>query len=150
MLKSVMYMCRLAEVFDLDPILTHLCTHVLIKHTGMGCMSLHIIHWRKHIRRGAHQCQLIRMMATRFPYSSINMQSFMEGFVLIMCHWFFSNLIIYTSVSNITSIFSLIFHAIYGAVCIQLTHLSYDDCENMCTLSYYHHLIGSMTNLPLL
>ena len=35
------------------------------------------------------------------------------------------------------------------AVCIQLTHLSYDDCENKCSLSYYHHHIGSMTHLPL-
>ena len=47
------------------------------------------------------------------------------------------------------SIFSIIFHAIHGAVCIQLTHLSYDDCENTCTLSYYHHEIGSMRHLPL-
>ena len=35
------------------------------------------------------------------------------------------------------------------AVCIQLTHLSYDDCENVCTLFYLHHQIGSMTHLPL-
>ena len=34
--------------------------------------------------------------------------------------------------------------------CIQLTHVSYDDCEHMCTLSYYHHQIGSMTHLSLL
>ena len=34
---------------------------------------------------------------------------------------------------------SIIFHAIYGAVCIQLSHFSYDDCETGCTLSYYHH-----------
>ena len=39
-----------------------------------------------------------------------------------------------------------------GAVCIQLTHFSYDDCENTCTcnLSHYHHRqIGSMSYLPL-
>ena len=52
-------------------------------------------------------------------------------------------------VSRIKSILSVIFHAIYGAVCIQLTHLSYDDYENACTLSYYHHQMGSMTHLPL-
>ena len=34
-------------------------------------------------------------------------------------------------------------------MCIQLTNSSYDDCENMCTLSYYHHQIRSMTHLPL-
>ena len=33
-------------------------------------------------------------------------------------------------VSKIKSILSIIFHAIYGAVCIQFTHFSYDDCEN--------------------
>ena len=51
-------------------------------------------------------------------------------------------------VSNIKSILSIIFHAIYRVVCIQLTHFSYDDCENKWTLSY-HHQIGSMTQLTL-
>ena len=37
----------------------------------------------------------------------------------------------------------------YGSVCIQLTYISYADCENTCTLSSYHHQIGSMTHLPL-
>ena len=52
-------------------------------------------------------------------------------------------------VSKIKSILSIIFNAIYGAVCIQLTHFSYDDCENMSTLSYHFKQIGSMTHLPL-
>ena len=52
-------------------------------------------------------------------------------------------------VSQIRSVISIIFHAKYGTVCIQLTHFSYDDCENICTRSYYHHRIGSMTHLPL-
>ena len=29
-------------------------------------------------------------------------------------------------------------------------HFSYDDYENACTLSYYHHHIKSITHLPLL
>ena len=33
--------------------------------------------------------------------------------------------------------------------CFLFTHNSYDDCENTCTLSYYHHQFGSMTYLPL-
>ena len=53
------------------------------------------------------------------------------------------------SVSKIKSIHSIIFHAIYGAVCIQLTNLSYDDYEHICTLSYYHHQNENMTHLPL-
>ena len=52
-------------------------------------------------------------------------------------------------VSKIRSVLSIIFHAIYGAVSIQLTHFSYDDCENTCTWSYYHHEFGRMTHLPL-
>ena len=52
-------------------------------------------------------------------------------------------------VSKIRSILSNICHALYGAVCNQLTHFSYDDCENMCIWSSYHHQIGSMTYLPL-
>ena len=43
---------------------------------------------------------------------------------------------------------SIFCNAIYGTVCIQLTHLSYNDCENMCTLSY-HNQTRSMTDLPL-
>ena len=52
-------------------------------------------------------------------------------------------------VSKIKSTLSIIFHAIYGAVRIQLTHFSYDDCENMFILSYYRHQIGRMTHLPM-
>ena len=48
------------------------------------------------------------------------------------------------------SVLSIIFHAIYGAVPIKLTHFSCDDCENTCTLSCYHIQIGSMTHLLLL
>ena len=43
----------------------------------------------------------------------------------------------------------VIFHAINGALRIQLTHFSFDDCKNTCTWSYPHHQIGSVTHLPL-
>ena len=52
-------------------------------------------------------------------------------------------------VSRIRTGLSIIFHAIYGALCIQLTHFFCDDCENTCALSYYRHQIGSMALLPL-
>ena len=42
--------------------------------------------------------------------------------------------------SKIKSVLSIIFHVIYGAVCIQLTHFSCDDCENML------HFILSSSN----
>ena len=51
-------------------------------------------------------------------------------------------------VSKINTILTIFFHKIYGAVCIQLTHFSY--FQNTCTLSYYHHQIGSRIHLPLL
>ena len=38
--------------------------------------------------------------------------------------------------SEFKSILSIIFHAIYGAVCIQLTHSSCDDCENIFFLIF--------------
>ena len=31
------------------------------------------------------------------------------------------------------------FYAMYGTVCYQLTHWHFNDCENMCTTSYFHH-----------
>ena len=49
-------------------------------------------------------------------------------------------------VSKIKSILSILFHSIHAALSSQLTHFSYDDCENMCTLSHFHHQIGIMTH----
>ena len=57
---------------------------------------------------------------------------------------------ILSSVSKIKSIVAVINMQYMGLLCIQLTHFSYDDCENMCTSFYYHHQIGSMTHLPFL
>ena len=51
--------------------------------------------------------------------------------------------------SKIKSVLSTIFLAIYGAVCIQLTHFSQDDCENIYIYIFIHYQIGSMTCLPL-
>ena len=42
---------------------------------------------------------------------------------------------------RIKSVISIIFHAIYAVLCIPHIHFSYDDWENTCTLSYYHHQI---------
>ena len=68
-----------------------------------------------------------------------------EGIELLKC---LSGIFCLEDVSRIKSIFSIICNAIYGAVRIQLTHFSYDDCENTGTLSFYHHPIGSMTLSP--
>ena len=52
-------------------------------------------------------------------------------------------------VSKIKHILSVIHYTIYGAVCFQFTHFLCDDWENIYTLSYYHHQIGSMSFCPL-
>ena len=52
-------------------------------------------------------------------------------------------------VSKIKHILSVIHYTICGAVCFQFTHFPCDDWENIYTLSYYHHQIGSMNHFPL-
>ena len=52
-------------------------------------------------------------------------------------------------VSTIKHILSVIHYTICGAVCSQFTHFSCGDWENIYTLSYYHHQIGSMNYYPL-
>ena len=69
-----------------------------------------------------------------------------EGIELLKC---LSDIFWLECVSNIRWVLSIILHAIYVVVCIQLTHFSYDDCENTCTWSFYYNQIGSMTHLPL-
>ena len=51
--------------------------------------------------------------------------------------------------SKIQHILSAIHYTICGAVCFQFTHYSCDDWENIYTLSYCHHQIGSMNYYPL-
>ena len=52
-------------------------------------------------------------------------------------------------VSKIKHILSVIHYTSCGAVCFQFTDFSCDDWDNICTLSYYHHQIGSMNYYPL-
>ena len=51
--------------------------------------------------------------------------------------------------SKIKHILSVIHYTICRAVCFQFTHFCCDDWENIYTLSYYHHQIGSMNYYPL-
>ena len=46
-------------------------------------------------------------------------------------------------------IHSVIHYTIRGAVCFQFTQFPYDDWENIYTLYYHHHQIGSMNYYPL-
>ena len=56
---------------------------------------------------------------------------------------------IFECVSKIKHIPSIIRYTICGAVCFQFTHFPCDSYENIYTLSYYHHQIGSMSYYPL-
>ena len=56
---------------------------------------------------------------------------------------------IFCQVCKIKHILSVIHYTICGAVCFQFTHFPCDDWENIYTLSYYHHRIGSMNYYPL-
>ena len=51
--------------------------------------------------------------------------------------------------SEIKSIVSIIIHAIYEAVCVELSIPSFTDCENISTSSHYPHQIRSMNHLPM-
>ena len=55
-----------------------------------------------------------------------------------------------SKIKHILSVIHYITHyTICGAVCFQFTHSPCDDWENIYTLSYYHHQIGSMNYSPL-
>ena len=56
---------------------------------------------------------------------------------------------IFCWVCKIKHILSVIHYTICGAVCFQFTHFPCEDWENIYTLSYYHHQIGSMNYYPL-
>ena len=68
--------------------------------------------------------------------------------IFTICCWC-TSLYIY-NISNCVSMgLSIIFHLIYGAMSFQVIHFSFDDCDNVCTSSYYHHQIGNMNHEPL-
>ena len=50
---------------------------------------------------------------------------------------------------KIKHILSVIHYTICGAVCFQFTHFPCGDWDNIYTLFYYHHQIGSMNYYPL-
>ena len=99
--------------------------------------------------------QIIECIMTRWSYSFVCMshyrlitiiQTYLKVLELLKC---LSGKFCLKYMYKIKSILLIILNAIYGAVRIQCTHFSWNDCENMCTLSYYHHQIGNMTHLSL-
>ena len=57
--------------------------------------------------------------------------------------WTYEMLVRYIPLSIRLS--QLSFYPIYGAVCFQLTRISFNDCKHICT-SPYHHQIGKMNH----
>ena len=74
----------------------------------------------------------------------IIVQTLSEDIELIKC---LSDII--CRVCKIKHILSVIHYTICGAVFFQFTYFLRDDWENIHTLSYYHHQIGSMNYYPL-
>ena len=84
-----------------------------------------------------------------FVHYTISLSSLCK---LIWRHWTYKMPVRYIfveCVSKISHILSVIHYTIRGAVCFQFTNFPCDDWENIYTLSYYHHQIGSMSYYPL-
>ena len=94
--------------------------------------------------------QIIKYIMARRSYSFVCTLYFliiviMQTYLKVLHFWNFCQVFF----REIKSILSIICHEINVAVWIQLTNFSYDDCENTCILSHFHHQIGSTTHLPL-
>ena len=87
---------------------------------------------------GAFLCcvQMIEYIMTRWSYPFVCTQHYL---IIIIMQTYQKVL----NVWNVCQVHSVRVY-VYG-----LTHFSYTDYENTCILSYYHHQMGSMTNLPL-
>ena len=74
----------------------------------------------------------------------------MQTFLTVLNCWYASPMYSVSSVCLGLGWFSQLSFMQYMGLCLfNLPIFSYDDCENICTWSYYHHQIGSMTRLQL-
>ena len=72
-----------------------------------------------------------------------------EGWRTTMSNAVIRHIYVWVRLSILSVIHYTIHYTICRAMCFQFTHLSCDDLENIYTLSYYHHQIGSMSYYPL-
>ena len=121
------------------------------------CHLLHILSGKTRILFSLSLCSLwwvqivgyiLACRSYSFVHYTISLSSLCK---LIWRHWTYKMPVRYilSSVSKIKHVFSVIHYKICRAVCLQFTHFPCDDWENMHTLSYYHHQIGSMNHYPL-
>ena len=92
--------------------------------------------------------QIIRYVLSWRSYSFVHYTISLSSLCkLIWRHWT-SQIYFVECESKIRHILSDIHYTIRGAVCFQFTHFPC-DWENIYTLSYYHHQIGSTNYYPL-
>ena len=121
--------------------------HVLYIHSGKtgNLFSLVLCRlWWVQIVEYVLACRSYSLVCTLPHFIIIIVQTLSEDIELINC---LSD--IFYRVCKIKHILSVIHYTICGAVCFQFTHSLCVDWENIYTLSYYHHQIGSMNNYPL-
>ena len=110
----------------------------------------HLLHIRS--RKNGNLFSLLFWLADRirlFVQYTISLSSLCK---LIWRHWTYKmpvKIYFVECVIKIKHILSVIHYTICGVVCFQFTHFPCDDWENIYTLSYYHHQIGSMNYYPL-
>ena len=104
--------------------------HCELIYTYLGKAKFCVLYYCAILRCG----QIIEYINTRWSYSFVWTSHYL---IIIIIHLSegskpskcLSGTFCFECVSKIKSIVSIVFHAIYGVVCIQLTHFSYDDCE---------------------
>ena len=65
------------------------------------------------------------------------------------CLWYVIKVHWHNKIYKIKHILSFTHYTLCGAVCFQFTHSPCDDWENIYTLFYHHHQMGSMNYYPL-
>ena len=115
------------------PLLWHLPWLCACDDCTIICCRLHIKHI--HIYPGVHYGPMVVLVCLHIALPHYyNKADAYEGIEFLKCL-----LCTRCRVSKVKSILSIIFHAIYWAVCIQLAHFYYDKFENICTLMSYSH-----------
>ena len=129
-------------------LLDHIFCHLLHIRSGKAgnLFSLLLCSlWLMHIFGYVLACRSYSFVCTVHHLISIIVQTYLKALNLKnACQIYFVQ-----CVSKIKHILSVIHFTICWAVCFQFTHFSCDDGENIYTLSYYHHQIGSMHYCPL-
>ena len=122
--------------------------HLLYIHCGKTGILFSLVlcsWWRVQIFGYVLACRSYSFVCTLHHLIIVIVQTLSEEIELMKC---LSDIIV-EYVSEIEHILSVIHYTICGAVCFQFFHFLCDDWENIYTLSYYHHQIGSMNYYPL-